>query len=359
MAGEILVYVGTYCDKEGDGIFVYRMDSDSGELELLSSVTGIPNPSFLDIDSKKQNLYAVNEIGDFDGKATGAVSAYSIDAESGALTYRNTKSAGGTGPCHLSIDQTDNYVLVANYGGGSEAILPVQEDGSLGEATDFIQHDGSSINPNRQMEPHGHSISICPTNRFAYAADLGLDKVIVYEIDFEGGKLESSSEVVVKGGEGPRHFDFHRSGKFAYLINEMGNTFTAFTCDSETGRLEEIQTVSTLPEDFTETSYCADVHVSADGKFLYGSNRGHDSIAICSIDQETGELTSVDIESTGGENPRNFGIDPTGTFLLAANQDTGNIVTFRRDSDTGRLAATDAVTKVPSPVCVQFVMRDE
>ena len=262
----------------------------------------------------------------------------------------------GPGPCHVSVDATGRYVLVANYGGGSVAILPVRDDGSLGEASDFVQHEGSSVNPNRQGEPHAHSIMVSPNNTHAFAPDLGMDKIAIYQIDHGSGKLAAGAQpfMDVDPGEGPRHFDFHPNGPYAYVINELGNTIVSYDYDAEAGTLAATGSVSTLPENFDGTSHTADIHVHPNGKFLYGSNRGHDSLVICAIDGATGQLEVIGCEPTGGKNPRNFAIDPTGTYLLAANQDTNDIHTFRINSDTGSLEKTGAVASVPKPVCLKF-----
>ncbi len=352
----MLVYIGTYTQGDSEGIYVYRLDISSGALEYVSVAAGVDNPSFLELHPQKPYLYAVNEISDFGGESSGAITAFSIDEGTGALTLLNQQSTIGPGPCHLSVDATGKFALVANYGGGSVCMLPIQEDGTLGEATDFIQHEGSSVNPARQQGPHAHSIVIDPTNRYAFTPDLGLDKILIYKIDLTSGKLIPNDPpwVAVAPGGGPRHFDFHPDHKYAYVINEIGNTVTAFTYDETNGSLAEIQTIPTLPDDFEDTSHTADIHVSPSGKFLYGSNRGHDSIVIFAIDSETGTLAYVDHESTQGETPRNFAIDPTGTFLFAENQGTDTIVTFRIDSDTGKLTATGHVADVPMPVCIKM-----
>ena len=357
---EILVYVGTYTQPgKSEGIYVYRLDPATGALTFGSKATGLTNPSFLAIHPNHHFLYAVNEVGEFGGKPSGAVSAFSIDPKTGALTYLNQQPSQGTGPCHLSVDKTGKFVLVANYGGGSASVVPIQADGRLAEPTDFVQHRGTSVNPQRQEGPHAHSINLDPANRYAFVADLGLDKIMIYQLDLAHGKLKPGEQpwAQVKGGEGPRHFAFHPSAKYAYVINEMGNTITAFAYDAAHGKLTELQTVSTLPSDFKGTSYCADIHVLPSGKFVYGSNRGHDSIVIFKIDEGTGKLSYVGHEPTHGKTPRNFGIDPTGNFLLAANQDSDTIVTFRIDQKTGKLTPTGQVTQVPMPVCLQMIRK--
>ena len=354
---EIRVYVGTYTSGGSEGIYLYRMDPSTGALERGRTVArDIANPSFVALDPQGRTLYSVEEMGYSDGEPSGAVSAFSIDPETGDLTYLNRQPSGGDGPCHLSVDGTGRYVLVANYGSGNASMLPVLEGGGLGEATGFVQHEGGSV-LERQAGPHAHSINLDPGNRYAFVADLGLDKVMIYRLDLDRGKLIPGDEpwAEVQAGAGPRHFDFHPNGRYAYLINEIGNTMTAFAYDEARGALREVQTASTLPEAFSGTSYTADVHVAPSGKFVYGSNRGHDSIAIFGIDEGTGRMTPLGCEPTQGQSPRNFGIDPTGTFLLAANQETGNVVTFRMDQGTGALVPTGHVTEIPAPVCLEMI----
>ena len=340
---------------KGEGVYVYRMDQASGVLEFHSKIAGVANPSYLTFDPKQRFLYAVNELKIFEGKPTGTVSAFSADSETGKLEFLNKKPTQGTDPCHVIVDKTGRYVFVANFMSGSICVLPIQEDGSLGDATDFIQHHGSSVNPKRQEGPHAHAVTLDESNRYAFVPDLGIDKVMIYKFDPSCGKLEPNDEpwVQVRAGAGPRHLDFHPDGRYAYLINELDSTLVAFAYDKKTGTLKEIQTVPTLPKDFAGESTCADVHISPFGTFVYGSNRGHNSIVIYKIDQRIGKLTYVGHESTQGKTPRNFAIDPTGRFLLAANQDTDTIVTFRMDQQTGKLSSTGYVTKVPTPVCIK------
>ncbi|MBI2504571.1 MAG: lactonase family protein [Candidatus Latescibacteria bacterium] len=363
MAKNYLMYVGTYtqttspAEHRAEGIFVFRFDAETGALERLSSAGGALNPSFLALHPKGRFLYAVGEISDYQGKESGAVHAYARDPATGALTHLNRQSSVGTGPCHLSVEGSGRYALAANYGSGSVLMLPIRADGSLGEATDFVQHQGSSVNPQRQEGPHAHSIMVSPDNRFAFAPDLGLDKVLCYRLDLERGKLVANDPpgVQVAPGAGPRHFDFHPNGRWAYLINEIGNTLSAYAYDAARGALTLLNTVPTLPAGFSGTSHTADIHVHPSGKFVYGSNRGHDSITICAIDQGTGQVSVVGQESTQGKSPRNFAIDPTGTFLLAANQPTGNIVVFRIDAQNGRLSPTGHSAQAPAPVCLKLI----
>ena len=361
-SNEILVYVGTYTKTTSKGIYRYRLDVSSGALEYLGVASGHEEPSFLAIDPEQRFLYAVNETDSYQGESSGAVSAFAIaPASGGELTFLNKQPSRGAGPCHLSVDASGRYVLVANYSGGSVAMLPIQGDGSLGPACDFVQHLGGSGATERQHRPHGHSITPSPDNRFAFAADLGLDQILVYQLDLEEGRLRSSAPpfVQLQPGAGPRHFAFHPKGRYAYGINEIDNTFSAFNFDAERGALEEFQVVSTLPADFAGTSHTADVHVHPSGKFLYGSNRGHESIVICAIDEASGRLTAVGHEPTQGEQPRNFAIDPTGTLLFAANMKTENIVSYWIDQETGSLDPTGLVTEVPTPVCLKMIVRSQ
>jgi 6-phosphogluconolactonase len=355
------IYVGTFTgvDDHGggaEGIYVCRMDMTTGAVELVHTVPDVPNPSFLTLHPERPLLYAVNAVPEIDGYAGGTVSAFSVDRTTGALTFLNRQPSQGAGPCHVSVEQTGRYVITANYLGGSVAMLPIEEDGSLGHSTDWAQHVGSSVNPDRQGEPHGHSFTPDPANKYALACDLGLDQVLVYRLDLEHGKLPPNDPAfaTVHPGAGPRHLDFHPNGRVVYVINEIGNTVTVFAYDQSRGVLEELQTIPTLPPEFGETSHTADIHVHPSGKFVYGSNRGHDSIVIYGVNEADGTLTLVGHQSTLGEAPRNFVIDPTGTFLLAANQDTDTIVTFRIDLETGELEPTGHVATVPTPVCLKF-----
>ncbi len=360
--GAFNVYVGTYTKGQGagrpqsEGIYVYRMDATTGALTHAHTTPGVVNPSFLTLAPSRRFLYAVNEVQDAEGKSGGGVSAFAVDAATGVLTYLNQQSTNGADPCHVSVDHAGAYLLVANYGSGSVAMFPTQADGRLGSASDFVQHQGSSVNPRRQQGPHAHSITPDPGNRYALAADLGLDKVLVYRLDATPGKLipNSPPSASVAPGAGPRHLAFHPNGRLVYLINEIGSTVTVFGYDAGSGGLRELQTLSTLPADFTGTSHCADIHVAPNGRYVYGSNRGHDSLAIFAVDSTTGALTAVGHAPTGGRTPRNFAIDPTGAFVLAANQNSDTIVTFRINQETGALTPTGAVAQVPSPVCIQF-----
>ena len=352
---DYLVYIGTYSSGDEDGIHVYRLDMATGALAHQSSIGGIDNPSFLDIAPNRRFLYAIGETSEVGDRPGGAVAAFAIDQQSGALTHINTESTVGPGPCHISIDRAGKYALAANYGGGSVAILPIREDGSLGPATDFVQHEGSSVNPRRQEGPHAHSIMVAPNNKHAFAPDLGIDKVLIYAIDHANGKLVAQTPAEIAPGSGPRHLAFHPDSQWAYVINELSNTITAFDYDADAGTLATIQTISTLPDGYAEVSHTADIHVHPNGRFLYGSNRGHDSIAVYAIDQDNGQLALVEIVPTGGAGPRNFGLDPTGTYLIVGNHSTNDIFTFRVDPDTGKLTPTGHKAEVVSPVCHKFI----
>jgi 6-phosphogluconolactonase len=354
----VFVYVGTYTGKGSHGIYTYRFDPATGDLALLGS-TDAENPSYLAITADQRYLYAVNELGTFQGEPTGAVSAFAIDEETGLPALINQQPSHGQAPAHLSVDREGAWVYVANYSSGTAAVFPVGDDGALGEATDVVQHEGSGPDARRQEGPHAHSITLDPGDRRAYVADLGIDRVMIYDVAGTSGKLAPNDPpyAEVAGGSGPRHFAFHPSGRYAYLINEMGNTLSAFAYDAEHGGLTLLQTVNTLPDDFEGRNTTADVHVHPTGRFVYGSNRGHDSIVVHAVDSDTGALSYVGHVATGGSTPRNFALDPTGTYLLAANQDSDNVVVFRVDPDSGMPAPTGVQASVSMPVCVKFVVR--
>jgi 6-phosphogluconolactonase len=354
---ELWAYFGTYTNSgKSKGIYCYKLDLASGKLTEASVTEGIKNPSFLAIHPSGKYLYAVSEVNDADGKPGGAVSSFALDRKTGKLTPLNHQSSEGAGPCHVSVDKTGKCVLVANYGGGSIASLPIQPDGSLAKAASAIQHSGSGPEPNRQAGPHAHSINVSPDNRFAFAADLGLDKVLIYKLDPAKGTLTPSEPAFGKtpAGGGPRHFAFHPSGRFAYVCNEMKSSVTAFKYDAQTGALTETQTITTLPEE-TPRNSTAEIQVHPSGKFLYCSNRGHDSLALFTIDDKTGQLTAAGHQKTLGRTPRNFGIDPTGQYVIACNQNTDNAAVFKVDQATGKLNQVGDLLSIPSAVCVKFL----
>jgi 6-phosphogluconolactonase len=355
------VYIGTYTRREAfvegkaEGIYVYRLNPASGALAYVSKAVGTINPSFLAIAPHKPYLYAVNEIAG-GGDATGTVSAFVIDPATQSLTYLNQQTSHGLAPCYVSVDGTGQYVLVANYVSGNVCVLPIQDGGRLGEPTDVVQHQGSGPDP-RQEGPHTHSIVPGPDGRFVYALDLGIDKIMVYRLDLQRGKLVPADPpwVPVAPGSGPRHLAFHPQDRFAYAINELNSTVTVYAYASARGTLQELQTISTLPDNFVGQNTGADIHVAPSGRFVYGSNRGHNSIVIFTVEPETGALSCVGHEPTQGATPRGFAIDPSGSFLLVANQDTDTVVSFHIDQATGKLMATGHVTEVPTPVCLRML----
>ncbi len=349
-------YVGTYTGGESQGIYVSDLDVQTGQVSTAVLAAKSDNPSFVAIHPTGRYLYAVNETSNFAGAKIGSLSAFAIDRDTGQLKLLNQVPSGGTAPCHLVVDAMGRSVLTANYGGGNVSVTEIRDDGSLGKQTSFHQHQGSSVNPGRQKGPHAHSINLDAANRFAFAADLGLDQVVAYRFDNSALTLSrTNNDLSVAAGAGPRHFSFHPSGRYAYVINELANTIDVLGYDPHTGVLKSMQTVSTLPSDFNATSHTAEVVVHPTGQFVYGSNRGHDSIAVFSVDSDSGKLSQVEIESTGGKTPRNFAIDPSGRYLLAENQSSNTIVIFRIDPRTGKLGSTGQSVEVPSPVCVRFV----
>jgi 6-phosphogluconolactonase len=353
------MYVGTYT-QEGStskGIYVYRYDSGSAKVTSLGLAAQTINPSFLAVHPNRRFLYAVNELGDYKGQKSGGVSAFAIDNATGKLTLLNEVASGGADPCYISVDKTGKFVLVANYTGGNVSVFPILKDGSLGEASAFVQHTGHGTNPKRQEAPHAHSIDLSPDNRFAIVDDLGLDETLVYKFDSSKGSVTLNDPPFAKAdaGAGPRHFALAPNGKFAYVIHEMGSTVSVFDYDAAAGVLHQVQTISTIPKDFTRLNEDAEIEVHPSGKFLYASNRGHDSIAVFAIDPNKGTLSLIEYVPTKGQSPRHFQIDPTGSLLFAENEKSDNIVIFRIDAHTGRLAPTGKVLDISQPVCVKFV----
>jgi len=353
---DYLVYIGTYTGPQSKGIYVYRLFTSTGKLTPLGLAAEITSPSFLAVHPNHRFLYSVNETDTHDGEKTGSVSAFSIDPKTGKLTFLNAVSSGGPGPCHVSVDHSGKCAFVANYSVGSVASFPIMPDGRLGNAASFLPHTGHSVDPQRQEGSHAHSIYPSPDNRFVVSADLGTDLIYVYKLDTAKCTLTPNDppSAAVPPGTGPRHFAFHPSGKYAYAIEEMGSSLTTFTYDAARGVLHPIGTISTVPKDYKGYNDCAELFIHPSGKFLYGSNRGHDSITVFAIDPSKGTPTTIQYVPTGGKTPRGFGIDPSGSFLVAANQDTNSLVVFRIDPQTGRLAPTGQKEEVQSPVCVVF-----
>lgn len=351
------VYAGTYTGPRSKGIYRLDFDPVSGTLTPKGVAAETTNPSFLAISPDRKFLFAANEVGRFEGKPVGSISSFAIDPKSGDLTPLNRKSSGGADPCYVVVDPTGKFLLTANYSGGSVQVLPIEPDGKLGNPTAFVQHKGSSVDKERQTAPHAHAIDLDASGKLAVGADLGLDKLLIYRFDPRDGTLEPNSPpfASVAPGSGPRHFAFHPDGKHAYAINEMASTVTAFEFNPSNGTLAEVQTISTRSPGGKPGNSTAEILVHPTGKFVYGSNRGDDSLAIYSVEPASGTLKLVGHQPTGGKTPRNFGIDPTGRFLIAANQDSSTLVVFRIDRETGLLKQVGEPVPVPSPVCVKFV----
>lgn len=356
-AAGLALYVGTYTNGRSRGIYRCRLDADTGALAVEGvAARGVANPSFLVVDRGQRFLYAVSETAEFEGEPGGGVAAFAIDRRTGDLRALNRQPSRGAAPCHLAVDRGNRFLLVANYSGGNVTVLPIRPDGSLGPPSMQVRHSGSGPNARRQAGPHAHSVTFDPTNRFVYAADLGIDRVMIYR--FDAGELAPADPpwVQARPGAGPRHFAFHPDARRAYVINELDSTVSTLAFDPATGAMREVHTVSTLPAGWTGENSCADVHVSADGRFVYGSNRGHDSVAVFAVDPEGGALAPVQHQPTLGRTPRNFALDPTGRWLLAANQGSDSVAVFAVDPETGRLSPTGQVAEVPVPVCLRFVL---
>lgn len=357
VADSSLLYVGTYTDGgRRDGIHLVRLDATTGSLGHQTAVDAGPNPSFLTIHPNGRTLFAVNEVTETAGKPSGALRAFAIDAASGGLTSINARSSEGAAPCYVSTDRTGRAVMVANYVAGTVALLLVREDGALTNASQVVQHVGTGKNVERQEHAHAHCILPHPNNRFALAADLGIDRVLVYRLDVGAGTLAhvEESDAVMAPGTGPRHLAFHPTLPLVYVAGELSSTITALRCDPSTAALALVQTTSTLPGGYRGENYPADVHVAPDGRTVYLSNRGQNTIAVFAVEPGTGLLSPIQWVPTGGDWPRNFTLDPSGRWLLAANQRSGSIVVFARDQDDGRLVTTGQCIDVPSPVCLRF-----
>ncbi len=350
--GDIQVFIGTYTKREessSEGVYVYRMDISSGKLSNGRVIRNIPNVSFMAKHPRSGLIYAVNETEEFEGQPGGGVTVLSS-----SLSVLNKQSSGGENPCYISIEKTGRFALVANYESGRVAMLPIAADGQLLPASDVVQHVGFSIHPERQTSPHPHCILPDPANRFAIAADLGLDKLLVYRMDFEAGKLQKHAEVEVDARSGPRHLIFNASGQYAYLLNELNSSLIVYQYDSEMGVFSKLQTVPTLPEDFSGENFCADIHLSKDENYLYVSNRGHDSIVCFKVHADSGRLSYQSHIGSGGHQPRIFAIDPSGRFLVAVHQKSGNVVVFQIDPITGGLAPAGHEVAVSMPVHILF-----
>lgn len=354
------VYVGTYTGADSKGIYGYRFDEATGQLAPLGVAAEVVNPSFVVADPAHLHLYAVTEMtarGPNAYKENGSISSFSIDPRTGSLKFLNKVSSGGGGPCHLVVDKLGKILFVANYGSGNVASFAIQADGSIGAMTGLDQHSGSSVDPRRQKGPHAHAVVLSPDNRFLFVPDLGLDRILIYRIDEakQSFTLNNPSYVSVKPGLGPRHFIFGARARFAYAICEMGSSVVAFSYDRTNGRLTPVQTISTLPPEFSGEDNSAEIQVDRSGRFLYASNRGDNSITVFQIDAKTGLLSRIQVAPTQGKIPRNFVIDPTGKYLVAANQDSNDLVVFTIDPGTGKLTPTNQVVDLPSPVSILFI----
>ena len=345
------IYIGTYTEKlpfvdgKAEGIYVCHLDMNSGKLAYMSNTIGPRNPSYLAIDPQQQFIYANQET-----EIEDAPKVHALVIDEDTLQSLNDQPGHGGLPCHITVDKTGRFVLSANYETGSIVCYPIQEDGSLGKATAFIQHQGSGSTHPRQLAPHAHAVVLSTDNRLLFVPDLGLDKILVYRFDDATGDLIPSDPPFVKThtGAGPRHFVFHPSNQYAFTLNEMDATIIVYAYHN--GLLNPLQTISTLPVDTNASPSCAEIAVTPDGRYVYASNRGHNSLARFSF--ETGQLTELGYTHTLGETPRDFAIDPTGTFLIVGNQDTDTVVTFRIDHQTGDLEATGFVAEIPNPVCI-------
>ena len=351
-----LVYVGTYTGEKSKGIYAFRFDAATGALTPVGLVVETPSPSWLALHPSGRFLYAANETNSFDADKSGGVSAFSIDRASGSLTLLNAQSSRGAHPCHLGIDRAGRHLVAANYTGGNLAVLPIGPDGRLAPASQVVKHEGSSVNAQRQTGPHAHSFDFEASDRFAIAADLGADRLFLYKYDAASGRLTPGEPpaAAAEPGAGPRHFAFHPNGRLGFAINELTSTITSYTWNAASGVLTPTATVSTIPGAVPGNS-TAELRVHPNGQFLYGSNRGHDSIAVFGIAQATGALTLVEHEPTRGKTPRNFTIDPSGRWLVAANQDTDTLAVFSISPNDGSLTAVGDLTSVGAPVAVLFV----
>ncbi|MBI1313210.1 beta-propeller fold lactonase family protein [bacterium] len=355
-ADDHMLFISSFAAGEKGAIHSCSFNLDTGELKLLRQTTDIENPFFLAVSPEGRFLYAIDaaQFGDDENEF---VTAFRINRKSGQLTRLNCQSAMGRTSCYLDIDDTGKTLVVANYSSGDVAALPIQKDGSLSEAASFIRHTGSSVDPARQKGPFAHSIEISPDNRFALAADLGIDKVLIYRLDPATAKLTPNDvqpSANVAPGSGPRHLTFHPNGRRVYVISELKNTVTVFDYDTEAGTLKERQTISTLPADFAGTSYCADLKMTPDGRFLYGTNRGHDSIAVYRT-AEDGQLTLVSIQSSLGKGPQNLLITPDGRWLLCANMPGNNVAVFGINAESGQLTAQGDPIAVAMPSCIRWL----
>lgn len=355
--GQYRVYIGTYTGSGSQGIYQVEFDAETGRLSVPELAAAMTHPTFLAVHPNHRFLYAVSEVDRFQGQPGGGVSAFAMDKATGRLTLLNQQSSGGAGPAHLALDRRGRCVLVANYGGGSVASLPIASDGRLEPPRPVIQHHGSSVDRQRQEGPHAHFILPDARNRFALVCDLGLDQVLAYPLAPTGAELLPGKPVAgtVTAGSGPRHLAVSPDGRRLYVLNEMAASVTLFDYSPRSGAMREVETASALPEDFNGPKSGAEIQLHPNGKFLYTSNRGHDSLAVFALDRRTGRMRLVQNQSTGGSMPRHFTLDPSGRWLLAENQGSNSINVFVVDASTGRLTPTGEHVTVPTPACAVLV----
>lgn len=345
---KLSVFIGSYAEASGSGVYRYEFDATEGTLTLQDQVSGLKNPTFLNVDAANNRLYSIAEGADAEGAKVGDAVAFST--EGSGLAQLNRKLAITAPSCHVQRDEDSGFVLLCSYHGGRISLVSLTDNGEIGELLDIQQHEGSGPHPN-QKSPHPHSTNFSPDGKFIFVPDLGIDRIVAYTLDKQNGKLIRHGETAVQPGAGPRHMKFHPNGKYAFVINELDSTIISFRYDAEKGSLEAVQTVSTLPEGFAEANGTAEIAISEDGRFLYGSNRGHDSLAAFEVDAESGRLTLIGHASTEGKHPRHFALVPGGPFLIAANKDTNNAAVFRI-ADSGMPVYTGYSVEISQPVCV-------
>lgn len=347
----MFVFVGSYAAAEDSGVYVYSFNKGTGELSLLDEFTGLKNPTFLNVDPEHHILYSISETQSAEGVKIGEAATFAIDPDSGKLRLMNRNVTLQSSTCHIQRDHNNPYLIVTSYHGGTVGLISIEEDGRVGTLLDVKQHEGHGAHPERQDRPHPHSSFFSPDGKVLFVQDLGLDIIQSYRI--EAGKLVDAGKTELHPGAGPRHLAFHPNGQYAFVINEVDSTITSFTYTAETGQLNTIETVPTLPSEFVEENTCAEITVSSDGKYVYGANRGHDSIVVYSFDESTAKLTLVEHVHTEGAHPRHFSLTPEGDFMIVANRDTDNIATFSVNQQSGKLIFTGHSVKVSKPVCVQ------
>ncbi|SFJ13495.1 6-phosphogluconolactonase [Paenibacillus sp. UNC496MF] len=352
-ATQSFAFIGSYADADGPGLYACAYDAETGALTLLDQADGLQNPTFLVPADSARTLYTIMESKDAEGRRVGAAAAYRFDPDAGRLERLNDEITLPATTCHITLDRTNRFAMTASYHGGMIGLSPILPDGRIGMTADVHRHEGSSVKP-AQTQARAHSVIVDRNNRYAVVSDLGLDKLFVYKLDLADGKLTPHSETSIAPGSGPRHFVFHPELPMGYGINELNSTITVYGYDAEAGALTVHQTISTLPDGYAGENGTADIHLSPDGKFLYGSNRGHDSLAVYRVDPANGRLEPVEYAPTLGGHPRNFGLSPDGRFALVANRDGNNVVTFARDAETGKLRPTGSELHVSKPVCVRF-----